>query len=268
MGNVVVSGVGGGMGTALAKRLSQEGYTVFGLDLKGPTEPIENLRFIHTDLREESSVLSALETVRKECSEIDAIVNMAGIYDLNSLIEMGEEEFIRIFDVNVFAVYRMNKAFVPLLKDGGKVLVVSSELAPLHPLPFTGIYGITKATVEKYAASLRMELQLLEKKVVVIRPGAVSTSLLDVSTSRMEAFTANTTHYAYNAERFRSIVESVESRKVAPEAIAGLICKVLKKKNPRHIYKINRNPLLLLLNILPKRLQDWIIKKILLSGAK
>ena len=256
------------MGTALAKRLSQEGYTVFGLDLKAPSEPIENLQFIQTNLREETSVLAAFQTVKEKTGEIDAIINMAGIYDLNSLIEMSEEEFIRIFDVNVFAVYRMNKTFVPLLKDGGMVLLISSELAPLHPLPFTGIYGITKATVEKYAASLRMELQLLGKKVVVVRPGAVSTPLLDVSTSRLEAFTENTTHYRYNAKRFRSIVEKAEARKVPPEAIAKLICRILGKKHPRHVYKINRNPLLLLLNILPKRLQDWIIKKILLSGSK
>ena len=76
---------------------------------------------------------------------------MAGIYDLNSLIEMKEEDFVRIFDINVFSIYRINKTFAPLLKEKGKVIIVSSELAPLDPLPFTGIYGITKSTVEKYA---------------------------------------------------------------------------------------------------------------------
>ena len=268
MKSVVLSGVGGGMGMALAKRLTQDGYFVFGLDIKAPAEPIENLRFIKTDLRDEKSVLAAFEDVKQHTDQIDAIINMAGIYDLNSLIEINEEEFVRLFDVNVFAAYRMNKTFMPLLKDGGMVLLISSELAPLHPLPFTGIYGITKATVEKYAASLRMELQLLGKKVVVVRPGAVSTPLLNVSKSRLEAFTENTSHYSYNAKRFRSIVEKVEARKVPPEAIAKLISKILRKKRPRHVYKINRNPLLLLLNILPKRLQDYIIKRILLSGAK
>lgn len=268
MKSVVLTGVSGGMGMALAKRLAQEGYAVFGLDLKTPAEAIDNLRFIQTDLRDETSVLAAFQIVKAETEEIDAIINMAGIYDLNSLIEMSEADFIRIFDINVFAAYRMNKSFEPLLKRGGMVLLISSELAPLHPLPFTGIYGITKATIEKYAASLRMELQLLGKKVVVVRPGAVSTPLLDVSTSRLEAFTESTTHYRYNAGRFRSIVEKVEARKVAPDAIAKLISRILRKKHPRHIYKINRNPLLLLLNILPKRLQDWIIKKILLSGSK
>ena len=268
MKSVVLSGVSGGMGNATARKLIQEGYTVFGLDIKAPREPIEGLRFIQTDLRDVSSVTKAFIEVNKETNGIDAIINMAGIYDLNSLIEMKEEDFIRIFDINVFATYRLNKAFAPLLKERGKVIVVSSELAPLHPLPFTGIYGITKATVEKYAASLRMELQLLNKQVVVIRPGAVSTPLLDVSTSRLDAFTENTTHYAYNAKRFRSIVNRVEARKIPPEKIALLIGKVLGKKKPRYVYKINRNPLLLLLNIFPKRFQNWIIKRILLRGKE
>ena len=268
MKSVVMTGVGGGIGSAVASRLLQEGYVVFGLDKREPSSPLEGLRFIQTDLQDARAVEAAYGKIAQQTDEIEAIIHLAGIYDLNSLIEMSEEDFIRIFDINVFAAYRMNKTFLPLLKEKGKVLLVSSELGPLNPLPFTGIYGITKGTVEKYAASLRMELQLLGKQVVVIRPGAVSTPLLDVSTSRLEAFTKSTTHYAYNAERFRSIVNRVEAKKIPPERIANLIHKVLSKKKPRYVYKINRNPLLLLLNALPKRFQCWIIKKILLGRAR
>ena len=47
------------------------------------------------------------------------------------------------------------------------------------------------------------------------------------------------------------------------EKIAQKILKILNAKNPKFAYSINRNPLLLLLNILPKRLQLWIIRRIL-----
>lgn len=56
MNSVVLSGVSGGMGSATARKLIQEGYTVFGLDIKAPHEPIEGLRFIQTDLRDVSSI--------------------------------------------------------------------------------------------------------------------------------------------------------------------------------------------------------------------
>lgn len=110
-----------------------------------------------------------------------------------------------------------------------------------------------------------MELQLLNKYVVVIRPGAVNTTLLDVSTTRIERFTNETKLYKYNASKFKKITDRVESRKVSPIKIANLAYKIVNKKKPRYVYKINRNPLLLLLNALPKRLQNYIIRKILLS---
>lgn len=263
---IVLTGSSGGMGLATAKKLASEGYHIFALDIKAPIEKINNLKFIKTNLRDLKDIKHSFDEVKKITSEIDAIVSMAGIYDLNSLIEMSEEDFMKIFDINVFGVYRLNKIFVPLLKNKGKVIIISSELAPLDPLPFTGIYGITKTTIEKYAYSLRMELQLLDKQVVVVRPGAVNTSLLDVSTDSMKKFTDNTQLYKYNAKKFEEIVNKVEARKIAPEKIANLISKILTKKKPKYVYKINRNPLLLLLNILPKRLQNYIIKKILLSG--
>lgn len=262
---IVISGSSGGMGLQTVKKFTSDGYFVFGLDINEPNQEINNFKFIKTNLREESSVINAFNEVSKITKELTAIINMAGIYDLNSLVEMSEADFIRIFDINVFSIYRLNKIFLPLLIEKGKIIITSSELAPLDPLPFTGIYGITKSTIEKYAYSLRMELQLLNKYVVVIRPGAVNTSLLDVSTTRIERFTNETKLYKYNASKFKKITDKVESRKVSPIKIANLAYKIVNKKKPRYVYKINRNPLLLLLNALPKRLQNYIIRRILLS---
>lgn len=95
-----------------------------------------------------SSVEAVFEKVKEEANELYAIIHTAGIYDLDSLIEMDEKRFVRIFDVNVFGVYRINKVFQPLLFTGSRIVVTTSELAPLDPLPFTGIYGITKSALE------------------------------------------------------------------------------------------------------------------------
>lgn len=265
---IVLSGFSGGMGLETAKLFVQNGFFVYGLDIKEPKEEIENTKFIKTNLRDLSSIEAAFTKIKEEINELEAIISMAGIYDINSLIEMSEEDFLRIFDINVFAIYRLNKTFVPLLKKKGKIIMVSSELAPLDPLPFTGIYAITKSTIEKYAYSLRMELQLLDLQVTLIRPGAVDTSLLDVSTNRIEKFKESTTHYQYNAHKFMDITNSVESRKIHPSKIANLALKIVNKKKPRYVYKINRNPLLLLLNATPRHFQNWVIKKILLSKKK
>ena len=258
--SVLITGVSGGMGLATAKKLISLGYQVYGLDIKEPTEQLEGLSFIKADLTKLEEVESAFNKVNEE---LDAIINTAGIYDLNSLIEISEEEFIRIFNINVFSIYRVNKTFLPRLKEKGRIIMVSSELAPLDPLPFTGLYAITKSTIEKYAYSLRMELQLLGYKVILIRPGAVDTGLIEVSTTKLDQFTSNTTHYQYNAQKFKQIVDSVESKKVSPDKIANVIYKAMTKKRPKYVYKINRNKGLLILNMLPKWWQHRIIKKIL-----
>ena len=90
---------------------------------------------------------------------------------LDSLIEMSDSDFERIFKINLFGAFYINKTFMPLLKRGGRIIMTTSELAPLDPLPFTGIYAITKSALDKYAYSLRMELQLLGICVSVIRAG-------------------------------------------------------------------------------------------------
>ena len=199
----------------------------------------------------------------EEAKELCAIIHTAGIYDLDSLIEMDEKRFTRIFEVNVFGVYRINKIFQPLLKKGSRIVITTSELGPLDPLPFTGIYGITKATLEKYAFSLRQETQLLDIPVSIIRPGAVKTGLLNISNIALERFGKNTVLYQESAHKFQGIVDSVEARHVPAERIADLALRAVESKKPKYVYNINRNPLLLLLNILPAKLQVFAIGIIL-----
>ncbi len=250
------------MGLAITKRLTDEGCFVYALDCRDFEAP-ENAKKIICDLRNEGSVNEAFAQVKADCDGLYAIIHTAGIYDLDSLLEMSEERFKRIFDINLFGLYRVNKTFLPLLHKGSKIIITSSELAPLDPLPFTGIYAITKAAVEKYAYSLRMEMNLLGISVSVIRPGATRTPLLGDSTSALDKFVESTKIYKTNSKRFKKIVYSVEAKNVSPEKIGELAYRIIRAKKPRYVYNINRNPLLLLLNALPQRFQNFVIKMIL-----
>lgn len=259
---VLVTGAYGGMGKATIKLLKEKGYFVFALDKK-LEEKEDNIMPIECDITSEQSILLAFEQIKKVTNELFAIIHYAGIYMLNSLVEMEYEKFEKIFKINLFGVFLINKTFLPLLKDGSKIIMTTSELAPLDPLPFTGIYAITKSALDKYAYSLRMELQLLNISISTLRAGAVDTGMLNVSTSELNDFCNNTKLYNYNAKRFKNIVNSVEAKKVLPIKIAKKNYKILNKKHPKFAYSINRNKLLILLNILPRRLQFWIIRKIL-----
>lgn len=259
---VLVTGACGGMGAATVRLLSEAGICVFALDCVAPPAG-EQVIPVQADITSMQSLHAALAHVQQYTQKIDAIVHFAGKYVLDSVVEMDEEVFTGVFDVNVFGAYRVNKVFLPLLEQGSRIILTTSELAPLDPLPFTGLYAITKSTLDKYAYSLRMELQLLGIRVVVLRPGAVRTGMLQVSMDQLDGFCRKTLLYACNARRFRRIVNGVEARNVTPERIAAKVKSVLCSKHPRYIYRVNRNPLLLLLNILPQRWQTGIIRRVL-----
>lgn len=258
----LITGVAGGMGYATAKELIHEGYHVVGFDISQPAF-IPGLTFIKTDLTDPRSIDDAFQELHKRDMAFDCIIHMAGIYNLDSLVEISDEEFMNIFQTNLFSVYRINRLVLSLLKKKARIIITTSELAPLHPLPFTGIYAITKTALESYAFSLQMELQLLGFEVVILRPGAVNTGLLGKSVEALNTFCSKTELYPYHSGHFRDIVNLVEARNISPSRISDVVLKIIKAKHPKPVYSINRNPLLLLMNILPLRLQLFLIKKLL-----
>lgn len=261
--SVLITGVTGGMGKATAELFLSMGCHVYGIDVSDGCElPIS---YFKADLRKIDDIEAVFGAIREKTDSLSAIIHFAGIYRMASLAEIEEKDFEGIFDINLFGVYRVNKVFLPLLTKGSKIIITSSELAPLYPLPFTGIYAVTKSAIEKYAFSLKMELQLLGINVSVIRPGAVKTGLLDVSMNELDKLCAQTTLYKTNTKRFKRIVDAVEARHISSEKIAKIAGKIYTKRNPAFVYSINRNPLLRLMNVLPKRLQLYVIKKLLES---
>lgn len=260
--SILITGAYGGMGKSTVKALKDRGFQIFALDKTvGAVE--DGIIPIKADLTDENSIEAAAKRIKEMTDTLFAIIHFAGIYMLDSLVEMDSSDFEKIFKINLGGVFLVNKHFLPLLNNGSRIVITTSELAPLDPLPFTGIYAVTKGALDKYAYSLCMELQLKGIAVSVLRAGAVTTDMLGVSTDALDRFCQSTTLYTCNAERFKRIVDRVEARSIPPEKLAERVARILNKRNPRFAYSINRNPLLLLLNILPKSLQLWIIKQIL-----
>ncbi len=262
MGNILITGAYGGMGKAAIEYFKKAGNTVFAMDLC-VSEAEEGIVPIPADVTSEESLMVAFSQVKAHTEHLDAILHFAGIYMLDSLVEMEDAEFRRILDINLRGAFLVNKIFLPLLSEGSRILMTTSELAPLDPLPFTGIYAVAKGALEKYAYSLCMELQLLGIRVSVLRAGAVNTGMLGVSTAALDHFCEKTALYSCNAKRFKHIVETVEARCIPPQKIAEKCGIILSKSKPKFAYSINRNPLLLILNLLPKRLQLFAIRMIL-----
>ena len=260
--DILVTGAWGGMGRATVQLLKAQGYRVFALD-RTIGEAEEGVIPLVGDVTSEESLVAALQALRSYTESLYAIVHFAGIYLLDSLVEIEDDVFRRIVDVNLRGAYLVNRVFWPMLKRGSRVLITTSELAPLDPLPFTGLYAVTKGALDRYAYSLRMEAQLLGIEVSVLRSGAVETDMLGVSTAALDRFCEKTTLYRCNAKRFKGIVERVEARCIPTSKLGKRVLQILERSHPRFAYSINRNPLLFLMNCLPKRLQLWAIRMVL-----
>ena len=260
MKNVLITGASGGMGLVTTKYLSSMGFHVYALDLK-PLEAMDNVTSFVVDLTKQNVIREIYHQLKEV--KFDAIIHFTGRYRMDSLIEIEENQFRGIFDVNFFSVYLVNKVFFSSLNEHAKIVMISSELAPLDPLPFNGLYSITKSVLEDYAVALRQELNLLGHQVVIVRPGAVDTGMIDESIKHVERIEQTTTLYQDYVHHFKQIVASNETKTIPPLKVAKLIAKILNKKKCHLVYQINLNPKLKLLSILPKRMQLWIIKKLL-----
>ena len=112
--SILITGALGGMGKATAKALSDMGLRVFAMD-KIAGEDDEHIVSIEADVTNEESVKNAFDKVREMTDELYGIVHFAGIYMLDSLVEMSSEDFEKIFRINLGGVYLVNKIFLPLL---------------------------------------------------------------------------------------------------------------------------------------------------------
>jgi NAD(P)-dependent dehydrogenase (short-subunit alcohol dehydrogenase family) len=191
---------------------------------------------IKMDITSDESVMSVFSRIKEEKIVPDLIINNAGIDRYFPLSEAPVGEFRQVFEVNVFGGYRVNQVFLPLLrKPGGRIIHISSESLNLT-LPFMP-YPLTKRLVEGYAKALRTELRFSGIDVVIIRPGAIRTRLLETVSHIKPA------DGGWKIERqFKKFAETASGeigRTLAAEQVASFIYKVSLIPHPAAVYKIN-----------------------------
>ena len=262
---VLITGAASGLGRAAAAFFSQNGASVYALD-RQPIPQMEGLVPFSADITSESSLLSVFERLRADSVQLDAIINFAGMIFIDNFLEVEESRLQKIFDVNLLGAMRVNKTFFPLLRKNGKILITTSEVAPLDPLPFNGIYSTTKTALDCYAQALRQEAGLLGYRVITVRPGAFHTPLAGGSIPSMHAMTQRSRYVGGQGERFETLMRKFTGKLQDPEVLAKKIYRIVNLRHPKNIYTVHSNPGLRLLALLPKGLQVRVVR--LLVGRK
>ena len=256
---VLITGAASGIGRAVAEKFIREGHTVYAVD-RSEISDLHGALALRADITSEADMKSVYDTVSLAGNLLDIIINVAGIHTMASFIEADYAVMKKVLEVNLMGTILVNLILHPLLDKNGRIVIVTSEVAPLDPMPFNGLYNVSKTALDCYAQSLRQELNLIDQKVITIRPGAVATPLSNQSLSDTDTLASKTVLYKSQASRFHSIVSKFMGKPIEPSKLGDLIYKASLSKHPRVIYNIHRNPGLLALSILPKRLQCFVIK--------
>ena len=236
---VLITGAAHGLGNALARKFLQEGWHLIATDLDDLSLawlPEEKAMALNMDVTSDESVLEAFKKVSARGLTIDLVINNAGIDRYFPLSEAPVSRFREVFEVNLFGAYRVNQVFLPLVKrPGGRIIHIGSESLNLT-VPFM-TYPLTKRALEGYAKALRIELRFAGIDVVVIRPGAIRTNLLQTVS------TLDPDREPWNLQepfrRFAASASKEIGKTISPEEAAEFIFKVAGIHRPAAVYRIN-----------------------------
>lgn len=259
---VLITGAASGIGAAVARKFAAEGHTVIGIDIKAATGN-DCSDFFVADVTSEEEMAKVKSALEEKGVKLSAILNIAGIHRMASLVEDDFATLETVVRVNLIGTMLVNRMLHSLLAPDGRILIVTSEVAGIDPLPFNGIYSVSKNALDSYAQALRQELNLIGQRVITVRPGAIETPLQEGSISATEALAERTELYKRQAYKFSQIAKAFMGKPMKADALAGLIYKATISKHPKVVYNKHRSPGLVLLGLLPKSWQCAIIKLLL-----
>ena len=181
----VITGATSGMALATAKLFVEEGAYVFitgrrqELLDKAVAEIGRNVTGIRADSGNLADLDRIIDTVKKEKGHIDVLYASAGVGDFGVMLgNVTEDVYAKTFDVNVKGtIFTVQKA-LPLLADGGSIIMTGS-IAGVKAIPGMSVYSASKAAIRSLARTWTMELKARKIRVNVLSPGSIDTATFD-----------------------------------------------------------------------------------------
>ena len=274
---IVITGASTGIGAACALALDKLGYRVFaGVRDKADGERLTasagpRLMPIRLDVMDAASIAAAVHTVKAMVGEhgLAGLVNNAGIAVIGPIEALPLTEWRRQFEVNVFGLVAVTQAFLPLLRQGrGRVINIGS-ISGRAAMPFLAPYSASKHALAGITDSLRLEVRPYGIRVALIEPGAIATPIWGKTTSEIDAWHAGwsmeiKTLYDTTFTKVKEFASEAGAQAPPPGIVVDAVIHALRSRFPKARYLVGRDARLraVLAIILPRRLQDWIISKV------
>jgi NAD(P)-dependent dehydrogenase (short-subunit alcohol dehydrogenase family) len=171
----VVTGGGSGIGLATASLLAARGGRVACLDLDPSNAPEQLLR-VKADVTDDESVRAAITAVVEQYGGIDIVVNNAGIGAQGTVEANPDDEWRKVFDVNVFGMVRVARAALPHLRASSHAVIVNTcSIAATAGLPNRALYSATKGAVLSLTMAMAADHVAEGIRVNCVNPGTADT---------------------------------------------------------------------------------------------
>lgn len=181
----VVTGGSAGIGLAAAQLFAKEGADVFitgrrQAELDAAVKLIGPKGIgVRADAGNLADLARLFDTVKAAKGRVDVLYANAGVYDATPFGSISEEAYSKMFDINVKGVLFTVQQALPLIPDGGSIILTGSVSGSMGMEAFS-VYNASKAAIRSFARSWTADLKARHIRVNVVSPGPVQTPGLDV----------------------------------------------------------------------------------------
>ena len=241
--NVIITGAASGVGKELTKQMLQKGCNVAAIDINEDNlnklkEEINSnkLKTYVVDMGSNDSIKKFREDYKKDYSDVDVIVNNAGIIQPFVDVEhLDDNTITKVMNVNFFGPVNLIRYFMEdLTKDSTEQYIVNvSSMGGFFPFPGQTIYGASKAALKIFTEGLYAELEKTNVRVMIVLPGAMNTNITTNSNVEMNTTKDESNYKMLEADvAAAQIIDGIEKNKF--KLFLGSDAKFLK-----FLYKIN-----------------------------
>lgn len=245
---ILVTGATTGIGRVTAEHLASQGYFVYAgarkdADMEALNK-IDNIMAVRLDVTKQDQIDAAVKLIEDQGRGLWGLVNNAGVAVFSPQTVAKEADLEFMFDVNVFGVFRVTQAFVPMIIESKGRIVNISSVSGILSAPVAGIYSGTKHALEAMTDSLAMELRDLGVHVAAVNPGEFASAAFAKDCRRMlDETEADWGHLEDTRQWFidrcmKRMEPGFESEAADPIVVAVTIEQALFEDKPRGRYLI------------------------------
>jgi NAD(P)-dependent dehydrogenase (short-subunit alcohol dehydrogenase family) len=185
---MIVSGGASGLGLAAAVKFAKNGYNIVLIDIndekgKAAEQQIKGMGvdavFCNCDISNKEQVQNAAKITKEKFGRADVLINNAGLEVRGSILQCTEEDWDRLYDINLKGIYFMSNAYIPMMiAQGAGAVVNTGSILGYRTVGERAAYSSSKGAIDTLTRSMAFDLAQNNIRVNCVVPGAIDTPLI------------------------------------------------------------------------------------------